>query len=79
MKALVGTFLYGAQIVPVTIDGVAVLNPGAWTPVLLAVDYFPVAPPGYPPRGGEYHPGETASFPLAEANAMVQTGAASLA
>ena len=79
MKVIVGTVLSGGQIVPVTIDVGAVISPGAWTPVLLAAAYFPVSPPGYPTRGGEYRPGETASFPLAEAAAIVQASAGALA
>jgi hypothetical protein len=79
-KVRVGTFIgIEDEIVNVEIDGVAALNPGAPTRVLLGVTYFPVAPPGYPTRGGQYNPGETAAFPATEAAAMVAAGVGSLA
>ena len=66
----------GTRLVPVLVRGDTIGQPVA---VVLSCVYWPAIRSDWPVRGGEYHPGEKAAFPQAEADAMVAAGVATYA
>lgn len=63
-------------VTPLTIAPALAADPGPPTLVRLLLPYAPCARDGFPARGTDYHGGETAAFPQAEAAALVAAGVA---
>lgn len=80
MSIQVGTtYRTAGQIGPIVVAAGDIIAPGAMLKVLFSDHYFPSQVASWPVRGGEYRPGETASFPMQEAQAIVAAGIGSLA